>query len=242
MTAYERMTDTNYRLITGEILPDSGKTAITEELLNAVTPERKRILFYEGVRFPGNRDSAGRRMYPEYYLPPYSGGRKVPTLFGQVPKTHILSANSYELEIIGLLCRLSPENRTVRRMADNTLDRLRTTCFGNSDDNVGECFDTNLPVLRFLAAAAPDETRWIRERIRVFRTHYDEKKRHSALMRYFFLCLSELPEVTAMDEIRRSATEMHRLLGRSYPADRVSVMTVCAVRNALSRLDDLTSG
>jgi hypothetical protein len=57
--------------------------------------------FYIGVRYPGNTDKNGSgRMYPEYFIPPYNDGKKYQTLIPMSPKTHILSANSYELEII----------------------------------------------------------------------------------------------------------------------------------------------
>ena len=81
---------------------------------------------------------------------------------GQTPKTQIFSVNMYELEILRLLCILAPDNSEVKYMIDETVRRLKTTCFGFMDDGVGECFDTSLVVLRFIAAAAQDETEWIK--------------------------------------------------------------------------------
>lgn len=241
MTAYQWMLKTNYHLIRGGTFTDEGRNNIARRLMAARTPLAERKRFYLSVRFPNNIDALGKRMYPDYFIPPYNNGKKYPTLFGQVPKTHILSANSYELEIIRLLWLLCPDDPEVRDMTKNTLVRLGSTCFGSEDDGVGECFDTNLVVLRFLAAAAPGETLWMRERIRVFHAHFKEKKRHSALPWYFRLCLSELPIDVARREIERCEGELFTALGQSYSmnseAEQVlHPVMVCAARNALSRL------
>jgi len=48
-------------------------------------------------------------------------------------KTHILR----------LLCLLAPENAEVRDMVAQMLERLKTTCFGNADDGLGEWWKGN---------------------------------------------------------------------------------------------------
>ena len=104
-------------------------------------------------------------------------GKKLKTIFNQMPKTHILSANMYELEILRLLYLLAPENVDVKVMINETLKRLKTTCFGYQDDGVGECIDTSLVVLRFIGTVAKDETDWIKSRIDNYNHHVNEKKR-----------------------------------------------------------------
>ena len=156
MTAYELMVKTNHYLIKGGELTDAQKTNIIRQLLAAKSTPQQAVRFYAGVRFPGNTDSSGRRMYPEFFIPPYNGGEKYKTVLNQTPKTHILSANLYELEILRLLHLFAPDDTEIKNMVEKTLARLKTTCFGNEDDGVGECFDTNLIVLRFLAAADPN--------------------------------------------------------------------------------------
>ncbi len=147
-------------------------------------------------------------MYPVFFIPPYNGGEKLKTLFNQMPKTYIFSANMYELEILRLLWLLAPDEPDVRFMVESTLERLKTTCFGYMDDGVGECFDASLVTLRYLAAAAPYETEWIRSRIENFKRHYDEKKRPWYSLWYYWLCLSELPFELAEPEIEKHKAEI----------------------------------
>jgi len=134
----------------------------------------------------------GGAMYPQYYIPPYNGGKKLQTVIPMSPKTHILSANAYELEILRLLALFAPDNPEVKEMVAKTLERLKNTCFGYQSCHVGECFHAGLIVLRFLAAAAPRETEWIKKQIDVYESHADDAKRHSGVNKYYLLCLSEL--------------------------------------------------
>lgn len=228
MTAYELMIKTNQYLITGGKLSVPQKKRIVDELLGAISPREQAERFYEGVRFPGNIDSDGRQMYPIFFIPPYNNGKKYPTVLGQMPKTHILSANAYELEILRLLYILTGEddeeyfsdhwaNEEIVGMTEVTLERLKTTCFGSEDDGTGECFDTSLVVLRYLAAVHSSNTEWIYSRIDNYYNHVDEKHRMPQTEWYFRLCLSELPEYIARREIYRCRSEMTRILEEGLP-------------------------
>jgi len=177
MTSYEVMIKTNHHLIKGGDLTETQKQNIVNQFLSARSMKEQTERFYIGAKFPGNTDSNGRRMYPTFYIPPYNDSKKLKTIYNQTPKTHIFSANMYELEILRLLHLLCPENLAVKNMVTNTLARLKTTCFGNEDDGVGECFDTSLVVLRFLAATIPHNTNWIGSRMDVYNNHADKKKR-----------------------------------------------------------------
>ena len=207
MTAYDLMIKTNHHLLRGGTLTDAQKAGIARQLLAARSDERTRQNFYRGVRYPGNADAnGGGRMYPAYFIPPYNGGKKLQTVVPMSPKTHILSANAYELEIIRLLHLFAPGDPAVKSMVNGTLGRLRTTCFGNGCA-AGECFHSALPVLRFLAAAAPGETAWINKLIAFLNEHIDEKlkakKCNNGVLRYYRLCLSELPNGIAAPEIEK---------------------------------------
>lgn len=82
-------------------------------------------------------------------------------------------------------------------MKDHTIGRLRTTCFGARGCVIGECFDTSLVVLRFLAAAAPWDIAWIKKIIETYNRHAGDKTRPRALLQYYLLCLSEFPAYIA---------------------------------------------
>ena len=241
MTAYELMIKANHYLIQGGKLTEPQKENIARQLLAVKSAETEARRFYSGVRFPNNIDGEGRRMYPVYYIPPHNGGKKYRTIFGQMPKTQIFSANMYELEILRLLHLLRPELPEVEHMVTDTLARLRTTCFGFADDGVGECFDASLVVLRFLAAAAPGQHTWIESRIENFNRHYAEKKRTWYCLWYYWLCLSELPFQMIKQELDKYKPVMLNWLEyKSYVMNseqdkRVHPVLVCMFRNNISR-------
>jgi len=196
VTAYDLMMKTNHYLMQGGALTDAQRANIVCQLLAARSDERTKQSFYKGVRYPGNVDANGEgRMYPGYFIPPYQEGKKLQTVIPMSPKTHILSANAYELEIIRLLHLFAPGNPDVQNMVRGTLRRLRGTCFGNGCA-AGECFHAALPVLRFLAAAAPVETAWIKKLISFYNEHIEEKLKSKKcgknVVRYYELCLAEL--------------------------------------------------
>ena len=212
MTPYEAMVALNHRIIRYGVESVTEREEMVSLLLSARCDRDRLERFYTAVRFPGNRDERGRRLYPAFMIPPYNPEEKCRTILGQLPATHILAANGYELEILRLLHLLAPEHPDVRDMNDRTIVRLRHTCFAGEDDGVGECFDTNLIALRYLGTVSPTLTGWMRDRIGVFHRHYGEKKRPWQTMWYFYLCLSELPFSVAAEDLKRYRGEMLRFL------------------------------
>jgi len=186
MTAYDLMLKTNDYLIRGGELTEPQRANIVRQLLAARSSEQTRVSYDKAMR-----NDTG--MYPRYFIPPYNGGKKLQTVVPMSPKTHILSANAYELEILRLLCLFAPEHPQVKEMVGGTLKRLRGTCFGNGCA-AGECFHAALPVLRFLIAAAPNETAWMNKLVSFFNAHYGDQKRHSGVQKYYALCLSEMDQ------------------------------------------------
>ena len=243
MTAYELMVKTNHYLITepDKLLTKVQKNNIVSQLMKARSTAEEAERFYTSVYFPGNTDSSGRRMYPVFFIPPYNNGNKYKTVLGQTPKTHILSANMYELEILRLLYCLAPDNNEIFNMIEKTLIRLKTTCFGSCDDGVGECFDSSLITLRYLITAAPDDQGWLQSRIDNYYKHLSDKHRPWFIKWYYWLCLSELPLKLAEPEIIRHKNEMLTMLSKSCvmnsEADKVMhPILLCIIRNAISRL------
>ncbi|MCL1859187.1 MAG: hypothetical protein FWF92_08125 [Oscillospiraceae bacterium] len=194
MNPYELMINTNNYLIKGGELTESQKNNIVNQFLNARSDERTKQNFHK---------SMGGAMYPQYFIPPYNNGKKFQTVIPMSPKTHILSANAYELEILRLLALFAPDNSEVKDMIEKTLARLKKTCFGYQSCHIGECFHSGLIVLRFLAAVRPDDTAWIKKLIALYKNHAGDTKRHSGVQKYYMLCLSELPEEFADPEENR---------------------------------------
>lgn len=243
MTPHELMVKTNHYLIKSGELSDAQKVNIVRQLLAAQSDERTKQSFYRGVKFPDNIDGDGRRMYPMFYIPSYNDGKKLKTIYNQTPKTHILSANMYELEIIRLLYLFASSDPAIKEMVQKTLERLKTTCFGNEDDGVGECFDTSLVVLRFLATVSND-IKWMQSRIDNYNNHHSEKKWPWHPLWYFWLCLSELPSLLAEQEILKYREEMLKWLTtkscvmNSEHDKTIHPVIICSLRNCLCRFPE----
>ncbi|MBO5178322.1 MAG: hypothetical protein J6C07_12770, partial [Lachnospiraceae bacterium] len=101
-------------------------------------------------------------IYPNYFIPPYNENKKLRLADGSLPKTNILYANYFELEILRILFQFAPENEMVQEMITNALQRLRNTCYGNKCPK-GECVAAGKEVLRFLQMVCPEEKDWIKK-------------------------------------------------------------------------------
>jgi hypothetical protein len=151
-TAYEVLYNTNAVLLSGRSIPETEKRDIAMYLLSlANTPEEVNS-FRKGVGAKGGN----RNMYPSFYVPPYNNGNKYRLITGELPKTHILSANHYELEILRLLAMWGEGALAIKSMIDSTLGRLSVTCFGRFC-GTGECVGAGVTALRFYSAVLPPE-------------------------------------------------------------------------------------
>ena len=231
MTAYELMIKTNRYIIKGGELTDAHKANITGQLLAARSSQS------EVQRF--QRSMKDVVMYPSIYIPPYKGGEKYQTVIPMSPKTHILSANSYELEILRLLCLFASENSEVRDMTGEAVARLKKSCFGYQSCGYGECFESSIIVLRFVAAAAPDDMEWQKKQIDIFNSHFKERRRNAGVLHYYWLCLSELPFETAEPEILSHRENiLSRLAGNKTGLNENEIVVRHVMQNILARLPE----
>jgi len=243
MTAHKLMVKTNHHLIKGGELTEPQKASIVRQLLDARSDERARQGFYKGVKYEENTDKDGdvTGTYPAYYITPYNEGKKLQTVIPMSPKTHILSSNAYELDILRLLCLFAPDNSDVQDMVRGTLKRLKTACFAN-DCSVGECFHTSLPVLRFISVAAPGETGWMRKLTAKTNRDIDAKYKENSV-NYYWLCLSELPYDIAEPGLLKYKDAILAKLEKSMPmttdhAKTYQPVLYCIYRNCLSRFPE----
>ena len=235
--AYELMIKTNHYLIKGGDLLESQKAGIAGRLLAKAVNNGRAGQFY-------NRVSDGREMYPSFYIPPYNNGKKCQTVIPMSPKTRILADNAYELEILRLLFMFAGQNEAVRHMVRETLNRLKRTCFGYKGCAVGECFEAGVASLRFICAAAAYETDWIKKQVSVFNRHYTDKRRHSGVLKYYWLCLSEMPvHIGGPEIIRHKDTIINQLQKESKSKSGKDIHQVLAsvMENALARLPEYIS-
>ena len=208
MTAYEIMIKTNHHIIKDGELTDTQKENIVQQLLAARTDEHDIHKFYEKMQSDGST-------YPSYYLPPYNDNKKYQTVIPMSPKTHILSMNAYEMDILRLLCLFAPENPIVKDMVKGTFKRLKNSCPGG-DCTQGECFHSSLPVLRFFAVAAPNDKAWMHKLTAKINRSIDAKYKGNAVG-YYWLCLSELPYDVAEPGLLKYKEEIFEKLEKSVP-------------------------
>ena len=156
MEKYKILMEMNRKMVFGEEITDAEKEEAVSVLLSGVCGKEEVSKYKRRMKVKAETD----KTYPDYYIPPYNGNKKLRLIQGYLPKTNILYANHYELEMLRLLDMLAPKNQIVEEMVKNTLQRLRGTCFGNSCTQ-GECLTTGISVLRFLAVVQPDNTEWI---------------------------------------------------------------------------------
>lgn len=156
MDKYNVLMELNRKMIFGEEITDTEKREAVSIFLNGICGKEDIVKYKKRMRVNAETDN----IYPNYYVPPYVGSKKLRLIQGYLPKTNILYANHYELEILRLLYLFVPEKKRVEEMVSNTLKRLKGTCFGNSCMQ-GECLATGISVLRFLTVTVPDEKEWI---------------------------------------------------------------------------------
>ena len=234
MTAHELMIKTNHHLIKGGELTEPQKANIVRQLLAVRTDENKVQKFYEKTKADGST-------YPGYYLPPYNDNKKYQTVIPMSPKTHILSMNAYEMDILRLLHLFAPDEAVIKDMVKGTLKRLENSCPGG-ECSVGECFHSSLPVLRFFTVAVPNEKEWIARLAAKINRGIDAKYKNNAVG-YYWLCLSELPYDIAEPGLLKYKEEIRRKLGKSVPMKTEHAKVYQPVfyyvyRNCLSRFPE----
>lgn len=153
---YNILMEMNRKIIFAEEISNIEKEKNVSILLNGICGKEDILKYKKRMRVNSETDNT----YPNYYIPPHNGNKKLRLIQGYLPKTNILYANHYELEIIRLLYMFAPENRKVNEMVEKTLQRLKNTCFGNSCTQ-GECMTTGISVLRFLIVTKPNDLEWI---------------------------------------------------------------------------------
>ena len=233
MTAHELMLKTNHYLIKDGKLTDGQKANIVRQLLAAQNPEHEVQRFLNKMK--------DDTTYPRYYLTPYNNNKKYQTVIPMSPKTHILSMNAYEMDILRLLYLFAPENPTVKKMVDGTLRRLEKSCPGG-DCMYGECFHSSVPTLRFFAAANAGDRAWMNRLVTKIHKGIDNKYKSNAVG-YYWLCLSELPYDVAEQGLLKYKDEMLAKLTKSVSMNTEKSKVIQPVmyyimRNCLSRFSE----
>jgi hypothetical protein len=222
MTAYEIMLDTTRHLIRGGGYNESEKSEIVRRLYdNQVTDGKMR---------------KAAHVYPRFFIPPHNNGKALPTIIPMGSKTFQVGDNAYEFEILRLMHLFQPDDE-VAHMIDVTKERLKKTCFGYQSCHYVECFEAGMMVLRFLSFAATDDRDWITKQINVYNNHFNDRKHHNGVQKYYWLILSDMPFCIAEPEIERQKEHIIGHLSRSYLMKNGNEdIPLYAMRNALSRL------
>jgi len=153
---YEILMEINRKQIFSEEISNKEIEEVVSVFLDGICSKEDILKYKKRMKVNPETDN----LYPNYYIPPYNDNKKRRLIQGYLPKTNLLYANHYELEIIRLLYLFAPDNDKVKEMVNNTLQRLQETCFRNSCVQ-GECVVTGISVLRFLTVIQPDDKEWI---------------------------------------------------------------------------------
>jgi len=223
--AYDLMIKTNHYLIKGGELTPPQNAKITRLLQeNRITDGRKKTF--------------NAYWYPRFYIPPHNNGKKLQTIVPISPGTSIVADNAYEFEILRLLHLFQPKGE-VTHMIEETLNRLKHTCFGYKSCHYAECFEAGMMVLRFLSFAAPQDKDWLQKQITVYNNHFADRRRHSGVQKYYWLILSDMPQEIALPEIQRQKEIILDHINRSYIIKNKSEdILLYVMRNTLARLPE----
>ena len=102
-----------------------------------------------------------------------------------------------------------------------------------------ECFHAALVVLRFISEVVPDDKDWLGKQIAGYNRHFSDRKRHSGVRRFFWLCLSDIPFEIAESEIIRQEEYIIDQLSRGFLVKNENDdIPLYAMRNALARLPE----
>ncbi len=173
-------------------------------------------------------------LYPTFFITPYIEGKKHKILTGATPNTHILSSNSYELEIIRLLILFAGNDPAVIKLKERTCERLCASCFDN-DCFIGECYDTGIVSLRFRCTATPDERQKLISLSNKIINHFNDKKRTLGIKMYMFLAFSELPRDLSKKYLEPYRDDLINIYNK-YTIESTDLNKYIA-RNALECLD-----
>ncbi|WP_150275684.1 hypothetical protein [Paenibacillus tepidiphilus] len=241
MTPYQMMLIANELMIKGVPVSANEQARIAGTLWQGLSSEQTVNTFRQSLKTAFHTGSANIMMSPRYFVPPVLN-KKMRTLTWVTPRTHLFSANAYELEIMRLLAFMDADSVRLQSMINTTADRLDGACFGRFCAE-GECYETSLVALRFTASVFPDDLQRIQPLLDGAVRYLADHPRHSGTVFYFRLLLSELPPVTALPVIAAMREPLLQQLCRSYVAnssDDVYVNTLAKyiLRNCLVRLPE----
>ena len=207
----------------GEEITEEEKSTAVALFLNGKNAPEEIIRFKKRMKVDPKEDC----MYPNYYLPPYNGGKKLRLVQGYLPKTHILYANHYEAEILRLLVKFAPDNEMVQDMVYHTLKRFSKTCFGNSCTQ-GECITTGVCVLRLLIAVQPADEMWINKLVeplgKAFRSFGPGQaaSQQGIPLSYLLMTFAEINNEKTRNLLRQKKEWLVNLLKRGWITGKLS--------------------
>lgn len=156
MPEYDLLMELNRKEVFGEEISDAEKSSAISAFLGCRLSADEVRAFRQRMHINPTSD----RLYPYFFLPPFDSGKKRRLIQGYLPKTTLLYANHYELEILRLLSCYAPDHPSAKEMLNATLNRLQDAGFGTSRTQ-NEEMAVGICVLRLLATARPDYTDWL---------------------------------------------------------------------------------
>lgn len=149
----------------------------------------------------------------------------VTLLSGEKPKTKLLTNNAVELETLRLLALVQPESPSVQQIFQAANARLARLCFADVCVT-GECAHASIAYLRYVTAAAPDDSaEKIARALNILKRHRAGDGRWHKFPFYFaVLWLTELPDDLARAELAYAAQHADKLLAQEQPPARKKIL------------------
>lgn len=207
----------------GEEITEEEKSAAVSLFLNGRNHPEEIIQYKKHMRVDPKEDC----IYPNYYLPPYNGGKRLRLVQGFLPKTNILYANHYEAEILRLLVKFEPDHEAVKDMVCQTLERFKKTCFGNFCTQ-GECIAAGICVLRLLAAVRPGDEMWVEKLLNPLGEIFlsfgpgQAASRDGVPLSYLLMAFTDIHNEKAKNLLRQKKEWLTGLLRRGWITGKLS--------------------
>lgn len=86
MEKYKILMELNRKMIFGEEISDAEKRETVSIFLNGICDKKDILKYKKRMRVNAETDN----IYPNYYIPPYDGSKKLRLIQGYLPKTNII--------------------------------------------------------------------------------------------------------------------------------------------------------
>lgn len=226
----------NQRLIMGDDINHSEKQNAVHEILSFKGLEGTCLKLQE------TGFTHTQAMQPSFFIPSsIERNKRLRLITGELPKTRILSDNSYELEVLRLVALWAGKQDIALNILRASEKRLEKTCFAHFCSK-GECTGTSIAFLRFWSAYRPDDIQTQKTIINCLKPFRDGKGTwRNGLdipVYYTYSAFGECSYEAVEEELQYSKDLLLNLLYKEWLNEPEALLRKHVVKNALSRIPE----